>query len=476
MPDARATLALVSVAAVALGGFTGRRLLDSANAPHAATLALLRDRADAPAPPSGPTRPVVIALVDGLREDTADRLAREGAFGPHLAWSARVDVGLPSLSRPVYHALLTGAPQSLAGVGNNAHHGAARLDTLAQRARDAGVTVRWALAGVPWMHELAGLRSDPYELGVGALDRWSRSSRDGLSVLHLTAVDAAGHHRGGASGAYLRAARDAAATVRRLREGGPRGAVWFVGADHGHLDVGGHGGPEPAVTHVRWVAFTDDATPAMTLAGRYPVERLAATFAAAMGVAPPRHATGAALPTPFATTTDPPQRARRARDAGVVFREEVRAERRAGEAALTAFVAALYLASRRRRAEVLTALSVSGLAAAMFVAVMALRGAVSLSSITTHAVFVGWSLAAMTAGATVASLAWARRASPTAAVLWSTAWPLAALAYTRGTLGAVSPGPVTALLLPASGLVPAGVVTGVAVAVAVRRLRQSIAS
>ena len=74
-------------------------------------------------------------------------------------------MGTPSLSRPVYHVLLTGAPQWVSGICNNSHAGRARADDLAARVREAGGTVGWALEGVPWFHDLFGRPGAAHEIG-----------------------------------------------------------------------------------------------------------------------------------------------------------------------------------------------------------------------------------------------------------------------------------------------------------------------
>ncbi|GGF37610.1 hypothetical protein GCM10011519_08960 [Marmoricola endophyticus] len=76
------------------------------------------------------------------------------------------------------------------------------------------------------------------------------SAAPNASFLHLDEVDEAGHASGGASQAYLDAVHDADARlgqVLRAVQARPSSERWkvIVTADHGHTDVGGHGGSTP---------------------------------------------------------------------------------------------------------------------------------------------------------------------------------------------------------------------------------------
>lgn len=452
--------AMVCLGCVALGGATGRRMLDTANAPVHPVLAALRAHPDAASPSTHPSRRVVIALLDGLTAREMRRLEARRAFGDGIAWAATLDVGTPSISRPVYHTLLTGVPQGFAGLGNNAHQGAARADTLAARARDAGASVSWALTAVPWLHDLAGDRTDSYDLGADAPQGWSRRPPTDLSVLHLVATDDAGHQHGAASPEYRAAADASAETVRALRRARP-GAWWFVGADHGHRDVGGHGGPEPEVTRVRWIALCDDPGRAFVeVPGVHPVTRLAATFAAALGVPAPRHALGDALPGVATVPTVDPQRAVRRGAVDTAWRahaDDARA-RLVGRGALCALVAlGLLAASVRRRGAGAIAEPLVGVTA--WVACLArMWPVVSLSAIVTHEYFLAHTLGAMAAGA-AATVALLRRRpiDATRAVLWSTAPAVSTWVITGGVLSTLAPSPVGSVLWPTTGLLPTAV-------------------
>src|ERR1019366_6444911 len=91
-----------------LGAFEGSHLMASLNDPIPGVLEALHASAAPPAAhPEPPARRVVVVLIDGLGGDAFDALLREGTLG-EVAWRVSLDSGVPSRSRPVYHALLTG--------------------------------------------------------------------------------------------------------------------------------------------------------------------------------------------------------------------------------------------------------------------------------------------------------------------------------------------------------------------------------
>ena len=344
-----------------LGAGVGRGLLDSMNdtdapvlaalaahadpadAPVLAALAAHADPADAPgqaasgsrAEPAGPggigrgdeVDRLVVVVLDGLGE-AGFSAAMEHASLTDWQWRATVDMGTPSLSRPVYHVLLTGAPQSVSGIGNNSHAGRARADDLAARVREAGGTVGWALEGVPWFHDLFGQPGDTYE------NAWPRAARGEtrteagsavgpfrpmagvlarsptFAVLHFVGIDHAGHSRGAASEEYRRAAAgamDAVVALRAAHAASPAGArtVWMIGSDHGHRAEGGHGGPEPEVVRTTWLGLWPSATRADVPPAGAPPASEAPAAATPTGATPtgatPTGATPAAA-TPAAAT------------------------------------------------------------------------------------------------------------------------------------------------------------------------------
>jgi len=443
------------VAPIALGGLTGRRLLDSMNDPDPAVLAAVAPVRDAPA--ARVTRRAIVVLIDGADEASFERAMRDGTLAP-VAWSQPVDTGTPSLSKPGYHVLFTGAPQDVSGVRNNAYAGRARLDTLMDRVRGAGGSVAWALETVDWMAALAGRDGDERLADTAALDveRVAALSRaHELVVVHWTRSDLAGHDHGAASPAYRDVVRRSLARASALhRLIASDGAALFVGSDHGHAARGGHGGPEPEVTRVRWVRLGGDRMPEGT--ARAPATSMAATIAHAMGLPPPRSAMACALratdrePPPTAVCREALDRAARARAAKPPARAVLR-----GAAVSSVLAAALAVAAqagaRGRRA----------LAASAFLAVGAVAGHAAfgggwtLTAIVTHMTFLARTTSAMALGATAAWLAARGLGAREEDVAWATALPPAlALAYALGSSGLTLTGEVERLVAPAAGLFP----------------------
>ena len=450
----------------AAGGAIGRWLIRSLNDPNPAYLAALHAHADeAPTRdvPLVPLAPVVVALVDGLGEDAFDARLAEGAL-PRPPWRAALDSGVPSLSRPVYHALLTGVPQWASGIREN-NYARGRADSVANRVRAAGGKVAWMLETVPWFFELFGAESDTFVQGPKVRDTatfeevWA--ARPDFLVLHLTGVDTAGHAFGAASEEYLRASRDALATVRTLRALAEesRHATWFVGADHGHMPAGGHGGAEAEVRRIAWIALDDEMAAEDPLEERADVTSLAPTFARALGVPSPTESMADGLPF-RERTLGPPLHADVARVAAVLAaQEEERSKPLASAAwrvALAAATLALALGAAfyAQRWRGLVAAAPALVAATAFV----LAGpGLSLSFVRTHAWYLTHAGLLMFLVATATWGVARRRASPFIAVIFGAALPLAAVVASRGSLGLVEATPWETVLWPSLGLVPASV-------------------
>jgi hypothetical protein len=469
---------LLAALVIAFGAWTGRRLLDTANDPTPAVLAALSAHADPLSiPPAPPRRRLVLALLDGLGAQYLRPLANEGALG-EIAWRAHVDVGTPSLSRPVYHVLLTGVPQQVSGIRSNSHQGPERADSLPDRVRASGAEVAWALEKVRWLYELAGGRGETVLHGAAVHDpaAFTQLYEGGatLIVLHLIRPDEAGHAHGARSAQYRQAARDAVHTVATLRAAiasHPDAArtVWFVGADHGHLPQGGHGGPEASVRQTLWLGLwphDSEAPPAaMEIPGLVPATRLAPTFAAAMGIAPPREALSPPLPLPEGRAPDLSEaRVARAQatEAALVASESEAARARTVRALLCVLGLALATAALVRRAHGPRVLGAGLVVLGEGAGFAVLGPGWTLSAIRTHLSFQVQSVLALALGA---ALVWplARRlgARLRSTVLASALPPLVALAVTGGSTGLALVGPYGALLWPATGMMPAGLVLGV---------------
>ena len=520
--DWRSSSAAAAVS-LAIGAAVGRLLLSSMNTTDPRVLEVLAAKADpldgAAPPDRGPAeRPdrLVIALIDGLGEAPFGEAIQGTALGA-FDWRATVDCGTPSLSRPIYHVLLTGVPQAVSGIRNNTHAGRARADDVAARVRDAGGTAGWALETVPWFHDLFGAPEDAYErLGDEPLlnpvtDRLDPPSPPGrakfekmarvleatptMALLHFIGVDHAGHHRGTRSPQYRAAAAEAVSAIALLRDEQakrPEGArtVWMIGADHGHLAQGGHGGPETEVRRTTWIGLWPapraqtgtlptpqvdvPGVPADRLAplrvdipGVVPADRLATTFAAILGVPPPREALGEPLPLPDRPVVPSPALAARAaavRDAVALADEDAHRALWTRAAALALGLFALGAAALRgdRRRE--KALALAGALLPVLGACLGfwlLGPGVTLSAIGTHFGFMSRALLATALGAAVTYPLVRRLAPPR---MWlsiaSGILPAAAWAVSAGSLGSSRLPDSLLLLFPATGLLPWGILAG----------------
>jgi hypothetical protein len=255
--------------------------------------------------PPGPETPpltdeVVMVVVDGLRSDIARtlptfrRVAEDGSF-------VTARTSQPSLSLPGWTLLTTGAPPEISGVTTNWYEGVVRVDSLFTSAERAGITT--AIAGHSAWEQLYGdavtegwfggkddAASDE-EVGRQAI-RIIRRLHPELLLVHLPDVDNTGHELG-VGPEYRRAAERADAVIARILDEAGTDATVILTSDHGHIDAGGHGGPEDIVT-----------TTPLVLAGRGTVigatgevsqADVAPTVAALLGLSRPTHATGVVL-------------------------------------------------------------------------------------------------------------------------------------------------------------------------------------
>lgn len=227
----------------------------------------LAENPPAPGPAlGGPlTRRVVFVLIDGLRTDTAD----DAALMPFLAElrargaSAAVHSRPASFSAPSYTVLFTGAwPDVSDGPAVNLDYDEYwtwTQDDVFSSVHAAGG--RTAVSGYYWFEKLipqASVDAHFYTPGDdAAADRavvdaalpWLQNGDYQLVLIHVEQVDYAGHHEGGPiSPNWAAAARRADDLLREIV-----GAMdltqdtVLVTSDHGHIDRGGHGGPEPVL-------------------------------------------------------------------------------------------------------------------------------------------------------------------------------------------------------------------------------------
>lgn len=278
------------------------------------------------------SRRVVIFILDGLRLDASkemkslDKLREAGVDASAVSH-------YPTWSRPNYVSILTGVPPQASGVRTNRHYTPVVLDSLMDRARAAGLRTavaadnsalpalflrppdpsqvdqididamldpesddeRKAQAQAEDMELVSPFddgRYTPWPGGVVDAGRAQLAAGHELQVFLIGAVDDAGHNDGADSPEYRAATQAVDRMVARLL---PRIDLTLdsviVVADHGHTDVGGHGGTEPEVMNVPLILAGSGIKPgAQPLAAR--LIDVAPTVAALLGVPAPGHGLG----------------------------------------------------------------------------------------------------------------------------------------------------------------------------------------
>jgi hypothetical protein len=208
------------------------------------------------------TRRVVIVLVDGLRLDTSTN----NAIMPYLnflriqAASATMHSHPPSYSEPGYATILTGAwPEINDGPAVNLNNSAIPIptqDDLFTAVHRAGL--RTAISAYYWFEKLIPASSVDASFFTPGEDATADeavmnaalpmlSGDYQLILIHLDQVDYAGHFQGGPlSPNWDAAAKKVDGYLREIvtRLNLNKDTIIVV-SDHGQIDRGGHGGPEP---------------------------------------------------------------------------------------------------------------------------------------------------------------------------------------------------------------------------------------
>lgn len=243
---------------------------------------------------------LVYIIVDGLREDISRTMPTLNTLRAH-GFDAVVRTGQPSLSFPGWTTLLSGAPQRISGVTTNWFTERVPVETLIDVALAASRTV--AVSAPKDFEMLYGVN----RVGNVFLRDWTegaymsgeivdhalsleKDSGASLLIVHLPDVDEAGHASGGSSKAYADMALKVDAEIGRLVTAlqGPA-TTFVVTADHGHIDTGGHGGPEDIVTLTPAVFAGPNVRPGT---GEGAQDQIAPTVALLAMLPAPRNATG----------------------------------------------------------------------------------------------------------------------------------------------------------------------------------------
>jgi hypothetical protein len=376
--------------AYTLAGYSWNQVVDYRGPYAKVKLPGVRDRS-----PAGYSRPLrylpwrgprlVYVIVDGLREDVSRKMPTINALRAR-GYDAVVRTAQPSLSFPNWTTLLSGAPQRISGVTTNWFEEHVPVETLVDVALAESRTV--AVSAPTDFEMLYGVKRSPYVflrdweagtyMSAGIVDnaiRLAQESSATLVVVHLPDIDEAGHASGGASKEYLDTAMKVDADLHRLVVALQGERVTFVVAsDHGHIDTGGHGGPEDVVTKVPAV-FAGWGVNAG--AGEGSQDQVASTVARLNQLPPLPHATGAPLdvgPTPF---IDEQLAAFNAYTAAVTGAPATATEPARARAAFDAATGARLARERWERLPVAAAVALAALLAIVAVGLLSWRALVS---------------------------------------------------------------------------------------------------
>ncbi len=208
-----------------------------------------------------PVEQMRVVLLDGLSSRAAEALPSLSgicASGQDL----RLDVGFPTVSLPVQHALWTGLTQQQSGL--QYHIGLMKapprgalppqVDSIAVAESHPEIVHSFGFhSALPEIPPDKAPVSDAWrsEFPDAALAAVRSPAR--LAFIHVLRIDEAGHSHGGASPEYAEAAKWSDDLLAALFAAHPADekTVWVVLSDHGHRSLGGHGGSEPSIRLVR---------------------------------------------------------------------------------------------------------------------------------------------------------------------------------------------------------------------------------
>ena len=277
---------------------------------------LLRDAPPEPAQPfewaeNEPlTERVVFILVDALRNDTAhnttlmpylNELRAQGAWATSHSQE-------PSYSAPGYSTIAIGAWPHLndGPVFNLAYEDIPTWtqDNIFSAAHRAGL--KTAVSGYNWFEKLipqnavdASFYTPEYDAAadMAVMDAalpWLTSDDYQFVFIHLDQVDTAGHLYGADSPEWDAAATQVDAHIREIVSHLNLGQdTVLITSDHGQINAGGHGGPEPVVLTEPFVLVGAGVTP-----GEHPdilMIDIAPTLSVLLGANIPATAQGAVL-------------------------------------------------------------------------------------------------------------------------------------------------------------------------------------
>ena len=231
------------------------------------------------------TEYIYLIVVDGLRVDGMEEMpylrdmASRGSYGI-------MEVEMPTFSRPAYARIITGASSSVNGINGNFQVRKLSLPTIYDLATNAGL--KTGASAYHWFYELTvdepyrtdgihenrniaeptlpvqyGYYYDDFDFTYDDEEIFLQGKEimlehnPNLMLVHSMEVDQKGHDYGGISKEYRDAAKRNDDYIRDFVEDIPSlsESIVIVTGDHGHIDRGGHGGPEDVSRKVPLVIF-----------------------------------------------------------------------------------------------------------------------------------------------------------------------------------------------------------------------------
>ena len=221
-----------------------------------------------------PVARVRVVLLDGLSRTHARRLPQLSAIC-RAGQELQLDVGFPTVSLPVQHALWTGLTQQQSGL--QYHLGKLPMPpAIASPSQVDSVAVAESHPEI--VHSFGFARALPPDdgrpveevvtpgwraAGFASAAREAIVSPARLAFVHVLRIDEAGHAEGGASLRYGAAVAWSDALLGVLHAAAPAdpATLWVVLSDHGHRNGGGHAGSEPEIRLVRACVAGGGVTP-----------------------------------------------------------------------------------------------------------------------------------------------------------------------------------------------------------------------
>lgn len=231
---------------------------------------------------------VLVVVIDGLRYDFVE--GEDGADGRNPAFTSLINdfsadmtyrsmqASLPSMSVPNWVTILTGAPPELHGVIGNLFVPETKFDNIYKLSKDLGLNAM--LSGSPWWSDLVASQL-PVLAGDGTIDAAFGSNGEPTSepsdairvnttlgaiaqtggneyqfmLCHFSDVDKQGHSFGvdtewNTDDTYQNAVTTKVDLTRQLMNAVDNDTTVVIVADHGHVERGGHGGPDPGLLAV----------------------------------------------------------------------------------------------------------------------------------------------------------------------------------------------------------------------------------